>query len=204
MPEVLDIRELGGEEPRPDRAGVPAEAEGKAESAGGGAPPRWRSGAAVSVVVVLSLAVAYVFTVGGAGGRRAKVVDATSPAERAARAALDAWATFASTGDVEALRGTFDPSGPQLERLKAEAPGVKARAAPGVPYRFSATVLRSSAGLDSHEQVVGAEVVVSRPGETDQRFIWELVMRSTDGRWLLWTVHDRAAASNATTTGGAP
>lgn len=205
MPEVLDIRELGGDEPRRRPAEVRAETEPESESAGSDAPPRWRRNAAVGIVVVLLMGVAYMLTVGRAdSGARARVADTASPTERAARAALDAWAAFGSTGDVEQLRDTFDPAGPQFERLTDEAAGVKARAVPGSPYRFSGTVLRSSAGRDHDEQVVVADVVVTRPGETDQRFTWELVMRRTNGRWLLWTVHDSAAVSNPTTTGGPP
>ena len=205
MPEVLDIRELGGDDPRPGPAEVPAETEPESESPGRDAPPRWRRSTAVGIVVVLLMGVAYMLTVGRLeGGARGRVADTASPPERAARAALDAWAAFGSTGDVEQLRDTFDPAGPQFERLNAEAPGVKARAVPGAPYRFSATVLGSSAGRDHDEQLVVADIVVTRPGETDQRFSWELVMRRSDSRWLLWTAHDSAAASSSPTTGGPP
>lgn len=208
MPEVLDIRELGGDEPRRSPVDVPADTEQGSESSGGdapSAPSRWRRSAAVGIVVVLLMAVAYMLTVARPeSGARGRVADAASPAERAARGALDGWAAFASTGDVDRLRDTFDPAGPQFERLNAEAPTVKGQAIPGIPYRFSATVLRSSAGRDQEQQVVVTDVVVTRPGEADQRFVWELVLRRTDNRWLLWTVHDRTTAAPLSSTGGAP
>lgn len=132
-----------------------------------------------------------------------KLASTAPPAEQAARAALDAWARFASTGDVAALRDTFDPAGPQLARLSAEAPSVAARAAGGPPYSFSATVLYITTGRNQDEQLVAADVVLSRAGKPDQRFAWELVLRRSgpDAGWLLWTVRDRAAAYPSTTRG---
>ena len=207
MPEVLGLRELGGEEP--DGAGVAAGAEdGAAEAAPVVGPPRWRRRAAVAVVGLLLLAVGYMLSAGSPrGGGVPPTTEAPpveSPVEKAVRAALDAWAKFASTGDLGPVRATFDPAGPQLARLNSEAAGVKARPAGGGPYTFSAKVFGVGSGRDRDEQLVTADVVVTRSGEADQRFTWELVMRHTDGRWLLWTVRDRASSVAATTRGGAP
>ena len=204
MPEVLDLRELGGDEPRP--TGTEDDTEGAAEA--GDAPPAsgWRRGAAIGVVLLLGLAVAYMLTAGRAGGggpaSTPEVTGVALPTEDAARAALDAWARFASTGDIDHVRETFHPAGPQLARLNAEAQAGRVQPAGGAPYAFSATSLRVSSGRNDDEQVVAADVVVSRPGETDQRFKWELVMRSIDNRWVLWTVRDPGSGSTAAARGG--
>lgn len=210
MREVLGLRELGGEDPEADEvtaaddAGLPG---GPGDAAAAGVVRGWRVRAAAGVVIALFAGVGYLLTVGrpageaGPGVARAPVAGPEGPAapagegvEEAVRAALDAWARFADTGDVDALGAAFDRGGPQFARLRAEAPGVAAGPAAGAPYGFSATGMRVGPGSQENERVVVADVVVSRSGETDQRFAWELVMRRSEGRWRLWTVRERAAS----------
>jgi hypothetical protein len=206
VPEVLDLRELGGDDPRRDSP-TAAGAEPASGALDWSAASGWRRWAALAVVLVLFLAVAYVLGVGRSGVAPTREKQNATPGEVAAaqgaRDALDAWARFASSGDLDQLRGPFDPAGPQLARLKAEAPGVAARAAGGA-YSFSAEVLGVNAGRNRDEQLVGADVVVSRSGESDQRFTWELVLRRSEERWLLWTVRDQDSASRSASIGGAP
>jgi alkylhydroperoxidase family enzyme len=205
VPEVLDIRELGGDEPGPESATAADAAPDVAGALDGGAPSRWRRRAAAGVVAVLFVSVGYLLTAGRprtAGTRgTGEAATAAAPVEQAQRA-LDAWARFASTGDLNQLGDTFDRSGPQFARLSAEATAMRAATLNGAPYAFSATVVGVSAGDGHDEQVVAAELVLSRPGETDQNFAWDLVLRRSGGQWRLWTVRERAAAS--TTTRGTP
>ena len=199
------MRELGGDEPRPGASG--AQTDQLQERPDPAGPPPWRRRAAVGVVIVLFLGVAYMLTAGrpqSATTAHGQGPASAPPVELAARAALDAWARFASTGDLDQLRDTFDPAGPQLARLTSEAPALRSRPLTDDPYTFSATVLSVGAGPNRDEQLVAADVVVSRPGETDQRFAWELVLRRSGGSWLLWTVNDRAPTHSSATTGGAP
>jgi hypothetical protein len=210
MREVLGLRELGGEA---DGAGDVVAFEellaASDESVDGPEPPGdavseagWRRRAAAGVVVALFVGVGYMLTIGRppgvgrpAGGPdvgQAPAAPAGESVEEAARAALDAWARFADSGDVDQLAVAFDRGGPQFARLQSEAPAVAARPAAGARYAFSATGLRVSQVGQEGERVVEAHVVVSRVGETDQRFAWQLVMRKSEGRWRLWTV--RAAS----------
>ena len=206
MREVLGLRELGGED---DEAGeVVARNEAVApgdesdDVAVAVVERDWRRRAAAGVVIALFVGVGYMLTLGRPpGAERPSIVEAPAAApagaagesvEVAARAALDAWARFADTGDVDQLEAVFDPGGPQFARLRAEAPGVAARPAAGAPYAFTATGMQVGAGSSADERVVVADVVVSRMGEADQRFAWELVMRRGEGRWRLWTVRGRA------------
>jgi hypothetical protein len=207
MPEVLGVRELGGAgAPRGGGRGgrrpedVAVVSGGVEDDGAGGAEglARWRRRAAIGVVVALFLAVAWVLTLGrtGSGGGTGSghaAATASAPVEAAATAALDGWAGFASSGDLDQLRATFDTAGPQWARLSAEAASVRSRPAAEPPYVFSATLSGVTAGRGSDEQVVAADVVASRPGEEAQTFSWDIVMRRSGGRWLLWTVRDRGA-----------
>ena len=170
MREVLGLRELGGED---DGAGdVVAFDELLAagdESADGAEPPDgavsaagWRRRAAAGVVIALFAGVGYMLTVGRppgvgrpAGGPdvgQAPAAPAAEPVEEAARAALDAWARFADSGDVDQLGVAFDRGGPQFARLQSEAPAVAARPAAGARYAFTATGMQVGAGSHEDEQ----------------------------------------------------
>jgi hypothetical protein len=54
---------------------------------------------------------------------------------------------------------------------------------PGLPYRFDlvdATVPQSG--------LVRGTVLLTRPGEREQRFHWDIELVQVDGKWRLWTV----------------
>jgi hypothetical protein len=207
MGEVLGLRELGGDDAEevgavvaPDEVVAPGDEP--ADDADAVGEQGWRRRAAAGVVIALLVGVGYILTVGRPPGEgrpgiaeapAGPAVESVESVESATRAALDAWARFADGGDVDQLGDVFDREGPQLARLRAEAAGVAGRSAGGAPYSFRATGMRVGAGSNEEERVVAADVVVSRPGETDQRFAWELVMRKSEGRWRLWTVRERAA-----------
>lgn len=220
MREVLGLRELGGEDDESGEVVAPDEVERVGEGVGEPAEGAvdvgargWRVRAAAGVVIALFVGVGYMLTLGRPpGAERPSIVEAPPSAraaaagesvEDAARAALDAWARFADSGDVDHLEAVFDPGGPQFARLRAEAPGLAARPGAGGRYAFTATAMQVGAGSSADERVVVADVVVSRVGETDQRFAWELVMRRGEGRWRLWTVRERAALDGVG-SGGRP
>jgi hypothetical protein len=217
MREVLGLRELGGDD---DEAGsdlVFGDAEQDAaaadgEAGGGAAVERgWRRRAAGGVVMALFIGVGYMLTLGRPPGAGSPGIAEAPPApaapagesvEEAATAALNAWARFADSGDVDQLGPAFDLAGPQYARLRAEAPVLAATPAGGAPYGFTATGIQVRPGGGDGERVVVADVVVSRPGETDQRFAWELVMRKSEGHWRLWTVRERTASGGGRPAGG--
>ena len=96
----------------------------------------------------------------------------------AVAAALEAWGEWAGDGDFSHLEDTF-ADGPQLAQLRREDPAIE----PGAPYSF---VLEDGELVEPG--VVRGTVVLSRPGETKQRFHWDLELVEADGRWRLWTV----------------
>lgn len=98
----------------------------------------------------------------------------------AAEEAMSAWARFASTGDLQAVKGVFAEDGPQYQQLVQEAPTLSNE---GAHYRFAlADPVLLQPGL------VRGLVTVSRPGEPDQNYVWDVELRLMEGRWQVWTV----------------
>jgi hypothetical protein len=177
----------------------------------GRAAPTWGLPAAIAVAGLLAIAVLVVavFPVLTRGPDTQPPPSSATPADTnlastavtvegdervaAAEAALTAWGQFAVTGDVELLEGSFDTTGPQYRALVDEAAAIAADPPGPPPYDVeleTASVEEASA----NEAVVAVAVAWARPGEPDQRFAWNLVMRrSQTGQWLLWTVRVRPA-----------
>lgn len=102
-----------------------------------------------------------------------------APSELAAvAAALEDWGQWAGDGDLNHLEDSF-ADGPQLAQLRREDASIE----PGAPYAFVLEV-----GEVVEPGLVRGTVVVSRPGETEQRFHWDLELAEVDGTWRLWTV----------------
>lgn len=100
---------------------------------------------------------------------------------------LAAWGRFAVTGDLSVLEPWFDLDGPQYRQLAAEAEELAAVALGPPPYSVvmsDAVVVEEAAD----EVRVRGRVVFARTGEASQSFDWEVVVRSTDGRFRIWTV----------------
>ena len=192
MPEVIDIRPAGG-----DRHDDEIEADDP--------PAQGRRVVLVAVaVVVAAFAVAYVVlgrsghglsaTSGAApDGAKAQVVDV-------AGGALQAWGRFAVSGRLEELTPYFDPDGPQFAQFRREAAELAGHPA-GPEYRFAMS--NATAQRKGDDWVVRGPVVVSRPGEADQRFSWELVVRPKGEGWAVWTVRE-SGGGPASTVGGKP
>jgi hypothetical protein len=110
----------------------------------------------------------------------------------ATEAALAAWGRFAVTGRVDALEESFDVAGPQFRHLADEAGTITA--APPGPPAYQVTLAEPVVeGVSADEAVVASTVVWARPGETDQTYRWEIVVRrGSTGRWLLWTVRSNS------------
>lgn len=183
MVEVLDVRELAETVPEGD--------DGLGEHRLDGRRPRWRAGVAVGVVLMLAAGATLVIHDGRSGPSASDPPTEDVAIELAARAALDAWARFASSGDVATTDRTFHPDGPQRVQLEAEATSV--RPVSERSYVFVAEGLVVEKGHQVDERRVQANVAIRRAGEVDRRYAWELEMRRTGpgGPWLLWTVHDR-------------
>ncbi len=100
----------------------------------------------------------------------------------AARRALDGWVRYVATRDLAALAPAFDPAGPQHAQLANEA-GWTPVAGYGVDLT-NPTVTASTA----NQATVTGSVTWRRPGEANQTFTWDLVLRRHPDGWKLWTV----------------
>jgi hypothetical protein len=96
-------------------------------------------------------------------------------------AALDAWARFAASGDLDHLAGHFVVDGPQYRQLSDEA--AEDREWDGRDYQFGI----ADAEVVAPGQVVGT-VTVRRDGEVTMTARWEFDLRPIEGRWQIWTV----------------
>lgn len=102
----------------------------------------------------------------------------------AAAAALDVWAAFAATGDLEPLADHFDPAGPQYRQLAAEASTI---GPDGTVY--AVTLDQPAVTGDGDSRVVRGRVTWSREGEPVEEYDWVIQMRRADDRaWRVWTV----------------
>jgi len=193
VPEVLEVRTTDDIELEEPFAGTP--------------PASWRRVLGVIVVIALALGGAYSVFIhprSATPGAVARAPGADSDVLAAADAALSAWGRFGVSGDLRVVAPAFDQTGPQFARLRQEAGSIAARA-PGTPaYTFVMVNPAVLPGAGAGERIVRAQIVASRPGEKDQRFQWDLVLRNgTEKQWLLWTVRDRKSTSTATPAGGA-
>ena len=165
--------------------------------------PSWRRvvGTTLAVVIVVGGALSLTHA-GRSSSRPVTVVD-----ERvlgSARAALDAWGRFGTTGDVNVVAPYFDNRGPQFTQLAGEARSIAPRPPGPPPYAFTLSGARILPGSAPDERIVRGDVVVSRANESDQQFQWDLVLRrGSENRWLLWTVRDRRSRPSAGAAGPA-
>jgi len=160
--------------------------------------PSWRR--------VLGTAVAAVLVVGGAFSvishtTRSSSRPATTDDERvvaSARAALDAWGQFGTTGDLNVVLPYFDRGGPQFTLLADESHAIAPHPPGPPPYTFTLSDAHVLSGATPDERIVRGDVIASRANESDQQFQWDLVLRrGSENRWLLWTVRDRLSHPSA-------
>jgi hypothetical protein len=103
----------------------------------------------------------------------------------AAQDALDAWARFASTGDLAVLDGFLDPAGPQYAQLVGEASTIGSGEA---MYTFA--LENPTAVMRDGFPVVSGTVMISRDKEIVDEVVWDLHLIEGGTGWLLWTVEE--------------
>ncbi len=106
-----------------------------------------------------------------------------SPAVLAAQRSLAAWASFASTGSLDALVGTFATDGPQYRQLSGEAAMIGL-----FPPRTPVGLALSGARV--RDGVLGPivrGVVTYRAGADTLSWCWDLHLRPEGEGLVLWT-----------------
>lgn len=184
---------------------IEVEVDGVVDDRGQNHAPKWGLPVAIAAVGLLTLTVLVRVVVpgvvGGDGSAHPEAARATptsagvtsqDPRISAAEAALSAWGRFASTRDVADLADTFDLVGPQYRQLQTEQEG-GGKATLGLSsYRVTLEAPRVRQTSADRSLVEGTIVWTGMEG-TDQRYHWELELRSRAGAWRLWTVRDRPA-----------
>ena len=186
---------------------IEVEVDGVVDDSTSGRAPRWGLPLAIAIVAALTLTV-LVRTVGpGRMSRRptgpyAAVTSSTvslasqEPQIKVAEAALAAWGHFAVSGELSDLADLFDPDGPQYQQLVADV-RVPREPTSQPPYDVTLSDARLRE-VEAGRVMVEGVVHWTRPGEQEQRHVWELEFRSQTGApWRLWTVRNSAGAVGA-------
>jgi hypothetical protein len=171
------------------------------------APP-WRRLLGLALVVVLALAGAYSVFVqprsSAPEDRTAQPDPAAASVLRATNLALEAWGQFAVSGNLDLVARTFDQSGPQFTRFIHESRLITPKPAGPPAYVFAMAAPKVMPGPNLRARIVRGEVVVTRDGEAERRYGWDLVMRNAAGRWVVWTVQTTKDKAAAPTPGARP
>jgi hypothetical protein len=110
---------------------------------------------------------------------RADDGDAGAGEIEAAMAAVEAWGTFAATGDIESVSAWFADDGPQFLQLQSEVGSI----VPGGVYDFALT----EAEVVEPGLVRGSVSVTIASGHT-QTYRWDIELIQQHDRWKVWTV----------------
>jgi hypothetical protein len=101
----------------------------------------------------------------------------------AATAAVEAWGSFAATGDIGLVEGWFSVDGPQYAQLLSEAESI----IPGGVYAFAlAEAVVVEPGL------VRGIVTVTGERRESRTYEWDIELIHQDAHWKVWTVRTTA------------
>lgn len=152
----------------------------------------WVSLLGVAVIIALLVWLVIALLPRGGGGGITTPVE-TSAQDRLiadSRQALQDWGRFGVSGDLNLVKTSFWPGGPQYKQLARESPRLKQRPIGPPAYQFTledpVTVLQ--AGKD---RLVRGVVKSTRQGVPSRSFRWDIYMRQdagSGGRWRVWTV----------------
>ena len=115
----------------------------------------------------------------------------TSAMVASVQRALNDWAKFNTTGQLEDVATTFDRAGPQYALLVAQQPEIAANPEPGQP---SIVELGPAGKADRKGEIFTVRVVVTwtKPGSTDGKsYKWDIDMKSKGGnQFVLNTIRE--------------
>ena len=97
----------------------------------------------------------------------------------AATAAVEAWESFAATGNIDSVDGWFAVDGPQYEQLQSEADSIL----PGGVYDFAL-----ADGVVVGPGLVRATVTVTGGNGETQTYLWDIELVHQHNHWKVWTV----------------
>ena len=97
----------------------------------------------------------------------------------AATAAVEAWGSFAATGDIGLVDGWFAVDGPQYAQLQSEADSIL----PGGDYDFALVD-----GVVVGPGLVRGTVTITRGNGESQTYLWDIELIHQHNHWKVWTV----------------
>lgn len=114
------------------------------------------------------------------------------PIVEATQAALEDWAEFATTGDLDTLSSTFDLAGIQYAALVKEAPTIAANPEPGEPAIIKLGPVGRVSQTDNI-YVIRTNVNWTKPGSAGNTYAWDMTLEKTSGNnYLLSSVKETA------------
>jgi hypothetical protein len=97
----------------------------------------------------------------------------------AATAAVEAWGSFAATGEIGLVDGWFAVDGPQYAQLQSEADSILA----GGIYDFAL-----AEGVVVEPGLVRGTVTITDGKGESQTYLWDIELIHQDNHWKVWTV----------------
>ena len=97
----------------------------------------------------------------------------------AATAAVEAWGSFAATGDIRLVDRWFALDGPQYAQLRSEADSIL----PGGVYDFAL-----AEGVVVMPGLVRGTVTITGGNGATQTYLWDFELIHQDNHWRVWTV----------------
>lgn len=131
------------------------------------------------LAIASALAMAMVTTAWGSD-------DAQRPLKEAVEGAIEAWAEFATTGSLSAVKTSFALDGPQFRQFEIEANDGGAKPDVGA-LEMEIFDLRPRL-QDSTTATVWTRLQVSRIGFVPEVVSWDFDLINDGGGWLVWTV----------------
>ncbi len=197
MPEVLSVETEDDLDERAYRA--PSGGGGPLGGFGNNSSP-WKLIVVLAALTTFAALVGFVVFVRGGSSSpssssstqpngTSSTLSANDPRVAASQKALTAWGKFAVTGNLDLVKGTFDPSGPQYAELQKEVPALQANPAGDPPYQYTLVAPTSIDTSDKTKATIRGVVHITRPGESEQKLAWDITLSANpSGGWWLSTV----------------
>ncbi|HZD67892.1 MAG TPA: hypothetical protein VFA45_02920 [Actinomycetes bacterium] len=148
-------------------------------------------GIAIVLALLVWLVIILLTSGGGGGGNASARTTVEDRVLADSRTALRDWGRFGVSGDLNAVKTSFWPQGPQYKQLSKEAPRLRQHPLGPPAYQFVLTGTPRVLPAGGNQRIVRGVVTTSRPGQPTRSFRWDIYLRAdpgAGGRWRVWTV----------------
>jgi hypothetical protein len=151
----------------------------------------WVTIAGIGIALALLVWLIIILLPGGGGGNAPVSTTVEDRVVADSRTALQDWGRFGVSGDLNAVKASFWPQGPQYKELTQESPQLRQHPLGPPAYQFALTGAPQVLPAGGNQRIVRGVVTTSRPGKPTRSFRWDIYLRpdtSAGGRWRVWTV----------------